>query len=54
LFKQTGFVLAVKVILVGKNHDAITKEVDLLKRVNHKNAVRYYGKLTAMDVARVN
>lgn len=42
-FKQTGFVMAVKVIEIGKDTTAIAKEVDLLKRVNHANTVRYYG-----------
>lgn len=38
-----------KIIQVGKNHDAITKEVDLLKSVNHKNTVRYYGSCVHSD-----
>eukprot|EP00158_Paraphelidium_tribonemae_P007837 Partr_v1_DN28376_c0_g1_i2_m79609 putative serine threonine-protein kinase len=48
-FKQTGFIMAVKVIQVGKNHDNITKEVELLKQVNHKNTVRYYGSCISGD-----
>jgi serine/threonine kinase 3 len=41
--KQSGVILAVKVIEIGRNNTSIAKEVDLLKRVNHKNTVKYYG-----------
>ncbi|KAI3638174.1 hypothetical protein MIR68_003785 [Amoeboaphelidium protococcarum] len=48
-YRMTGFIMAIKVIQVGKNAASITKEVDLLKKVNHKNAVRYYGSCVSGD-----
>ena len=36
--------MAVKVLAAtGNNQNSIVKEVELLKRVNHINTVRYYG-----------
>lgn len=43
-YKPTGFELAVKVIRIGaENYDDVAKEINLLKQLNHKNIVRYYG-----------
>jgi serine/threonine protein kinase len=41
--------MAAKIIQIGKNSQSIVKEIDLLKRVNHKNTVRYYGSCIAGD-----
>ncbi|KAJ3003573.1 hypothetical protein HKX48_001697 [Thoreauomyces humboldtii] len=45
VFKQTGFVIAIKEILVGKLNDrnSIQKEIDMLRQCRHRNTVQYFG-----------
>ncbi|KAJ3033316.1 Serine/threonine-protein kinase 4 [Rhizophlyctis rosea] len=46
MLKQTGFVLAVKQVIIGSREServAIKKEIDLLKGCKHRNIVQYYG-----------
>jgi serine/threonine protein kinase len=41
--RATGFVLAAKVIKVKRQQDTVAKEIDVLKQVNNRNCVRYFG-----------
>jgi len=44
--KDSDIVLAIKMILIGKDQDSIKKEIEILKKCNHDNIVRYYGSAT--------
>jgi serine/threonine protein kinase len=46
IHKDSGFVLAIKMILLGKNQGDVKKEIDILKRCSHENIVRYFGSST--------
>ncbi|KAI8920161.1 hypothetical protein DFJ77DRAFT_451412 [Powellomyces hirtus] len=45
VLKQTGFVMAIKEILVGKLNDrnSIQKEINMLRQCRHRNTVQYFG-----------
>ncbi|TPX70706.1 hypothetical protein SpCBS45565_g01565 [Spizellomyces sp. 'palustris'] len=45
VLKQTGFVMAIKEVLVGKLNDreSIQKEINMLRQCRHRNTVQYYG-----------
>ncbi|KAJ3133340.1 hypothetical protein HDU90_006289 [Geranomyces variabilis] len=45
VMKQTGFVMAIKEILVGKLNDrnSIQKEINMLRQCRHRNTVQYFG-----------
>ncbi|RKO85967.1 kinase-like domain-containing protein, partial [Blyttiomyces helicus] len=43
--KETGFVVAIKEVLVGKlnDRDTIQKEINMLRQCTNRNTVQYYG-----------
>jgi len=44
--KDANIVLAIKMILIGKDQESMKKEIEILKKCNHENIVRYYGSAT--------
>lgn len=46
MHNESKIILACKVISMGadeQEHESITQEIDILKKCNHKNIVKYYG-----------
>lgn len=47
-FRVTGFPVAIKVLRSGGSRNAdIEQEVNLLRKVDHKNVIRYFGSCTS-------
>ncbi|KAJ3089624.1 hypothetical protein HK102_005907, partial [Quaeritorhiza haematococci] len=51
VLKQTGAVLAIKEVLIGKVNDreSIQREINMLRQCSHKNTVQYYGSILVDD-----
>ncbi|KAJ3159798.1 hypothetical protein HDU86_001450 [Geranomyces michiganensis] len=51
VFKQSGFVMAIKQIATSKpgQQETIQKEIDLLRQCSHRNVLQYYGCLPTPD-----
>ncbi|KAI9095250.1 hypothetical protein DFS34DRAFT_627212 [Phlyctochytrium arcticum] len=51
VLKQTGFVIAIKEVLVGKVNDreSIQREINMLRQCRHQNTVQYYGCVNVDD-----